>query len=248
MPATITLHQAVALESGIRAKTYRKTTDLWKFLQKPGLFSGLSRVYEPLDDEGEQLPPESTQVQMHAETVLRQGFDELARQWDITATRDWGNCTARADVVVDGRVIIASAPTHFLLWAAKQLQDVRAVILALPVHDPADVWRPDQSSGLWKTDPPVRTRKTSKVPRNHVRATATDKHPAQVDTYFEDVTVGHWVSTKTSGAVPATRQAQLLSRVEALQEAVTRARQVANATEVPEVEIGNIVLGWVLAR
>src|ERR1700729_1192928 len=129
MPGTLPLHQAVALEAGLRTTTYRKVTDLWKNLQKQPLFSGLYREYRPAVDGGEQLAPESTQVQLSAEAVLRTAARELTRQWDMTATRDYGNCTATADVAVDGQILITAAPVHYLLFLQKQLSDLRAVIL-----------------------------------------------------------------------------------------------------------------------
>ena len=50
---------------------------------------------------GEQLPPESTRVQVRAEDVLRETAGVLTRLFDVTATKDWANCTARADVKVE---------------------------------------------------------------------------------------------------------------------------------------------------
>lgn len=71
----------------------------------------------------------------------------------------------------------------------------------------------------------MRTVRTKKVPRNHVKAEATDKHPAQVDVYYEDVPVGYWTTVKFSGALPARRVNELLDRVEKLQQAVKFARE-----------------------
>jgi hypothetical protein len=247
MPTTLQLSQAVALEAGIRARTYGKVSDLWSLLRRAPLLDGIIRTYQPLDAEGDEMPAERKHVQVRAETVLRQAAGELAALWDMTATRDWGNCTARADVTVDGQVLIAGAPVPYLLFLHKQLADLRTVVLGLPVHDPADRWVQDDSAGLWRTDPPVITNRTQKVPRNHVRAAATDRHPAQVDVYHEDRVVGHWTATKFSGAVPAARQVALLARIEALQAAVVKARQTANASIVPEVRLGDDVLGWLLA-
>ena len=49
----------------------------------------------------------------------------------------------------------------------------------------------------------MQTLRTKKVPRNHVKAEATEKHPAQVEVYYEDVAVGYWTTVKFSGALPA---------------------------------------------
>ncbi|GAB4123541.1 MAG: hypothetical protein Fur005_35320 [Roseiflexaceae bacterium] len=46
------------------------------------------------DDEGEQLPPESTKVQIKAEEIIQQTAAILTRLFDVTATKDWSNCVA----------------------------------------------------------------------------------------------------------------------------------------------------------
>jgi hypothetical protein len=84
----------------------------------------------------------------------------------------------------------------------------------------------------------MQTIKTKKIPRNHVKAEATEKHPAQVEVYYEDVVVGTWRTIKFSGALPASRVNELLNRVEKLQEAVKFAREEANNLEVTEPKVG----------
>ncbi len=74
----------------------------------------------------------------------------------------------------------------------------------LPVHDPAENWTHDPSSATWRTDP-VKTIKTKKIPRNHVKAEATDRHPAQVEVYYKDIPVGYW--TRSSSLAPSRRTA-----------------------------------------
>ncbi len=115
----------------------------------------------------------------------------------------------------------------------------------LPVLDPSETWLRDPSTDTWATEPAL-TVKTKKVPRNHVKAEATDKHPAQVEVYYEDVIVGTWRTVKFSGALPAARVNELLERVERLQEAVKFAREQANSAEAKEVAVGETVLRWIL--
>ena len=64
------------------------------------------------------------------------------------------------------------------------------------------------------------------------KAEATREHPAQVQVYHEDVVIGYWTKTDFSGAIPERRQRELLARVEQLQDAVKKARETANTTEV----------------
>lgn len=241
------LNQIIAVEKGVKSKSHQELTASHHDLQKPVLLSGLSRTYQPKDEEGEQLPPESSRVQIKAEDVLRTTAVTLTRLFDVTATKDWANCEARADVTVDGRPLVREVPVSYLLFLEKQLVDLHTFIRKLPVLDAAESWNLDPSSDAWRTEP-VRTVRTKKVPRNHVKAEATEKHPAQVDVYYEDVPVGYWTTVKFSGALPARRVNELLERVEKLQNAVKFAREEANSAEVTDQRVGDAVLGYLLGQ
>ncbi|MFD6423197.1 hypothetical protein [Streptomyces sp. NPDC060198] len=237
------LNQIIAVEKGVKSKAHQDLTAAHHGLQKPGLLAGLSRTYQPKDEEGEQLPPESTLVQIKAEDVLRDTAAALTRLFDVTATKDRANCAARADVTIDGRVIVADAPVSYLLFLEKQLTDIGTFVRKLPVLDASEAWTQDPSTDSWKTEP-VRTLRTKKVPRNHVKAEATEKHPAQVEVYYEDVPIGYWTTVKFSGALPARRVRELTERVEKLQQAVKYAREEANAAEVVDQRVGDAVFGY----
>jgi hypothetical protein len=240
------LNQIIAVEKGIKSRSYAELTEAHQSLQKAALLAGIARNYQPRDEEGEQYPPESTRVQLRAEDVLRQTGLTLTRLFDVTATKDWTNCVARADVTVDGRVLLANVPATYLLFLEKQLTDLRTFIAKLPVLDASESWVLDQAADCWATEP-VQTTRTKKIPRNHVKAEATEKHPAQVEVYYEDVVVGHWRTVKFSGALPAARVKELLGRVDTLQHAVKFAREEANNTEVTDQRVGESVFGYLFA-
>lgn len=237
------LNQIIAVEKGVKSKSQQDLAAAQHGLLKPALLAGIARTYQPKDEEGEQLPPESTRVQVRAEDVLRDTATTLTRLFDVTATKDWANCTARADVTVEGRVILSQVPVSYLLFLEKQLTDLAAFVRKLPVLDASESWVQDPSTDAWKTEP-VRTVRTKKVPRNHVKAEATEKHPAQVDVYYEDIPVGYWTTVKFSGALPARRVNELLDRVEKLQTAVKFAREEANGAEVTDQRVGDAVFGY----
>ncbi|MFD0364388.1 hypothetical protein ACFQZZ_23365 [Nocardia sp. GCM10030253] len=237
------LNQIIAVEKGIKSDALRQLGETHTSLQKPGLLAGIARTYQPKDEEGEQLPPESTRVQVTSEEVLRQTAATLTRLFDVTATKDWANTEADADVRVDGEVLLSAVPVSYLLFLEKQLADLYAFVKKLPVLDAAEVWSFDDSSDTWRTDA-VRTIRTKKVPRNHVKAEATEKHPAQVEVYYEDIAVGYWTTVKFSGALPARRINELAGRVEKLQQAVKFAREEANGTQVTDRKTGDVVFGY----
>lgn len=234
------LNQIIAVEKGVKSRSFQELTEAHHVFQKPALLAGIARTYRPKDDEGEQLPSESTKVQIKAEEVIQQTIAILNRLFDVTATKDWTNCVARADVVLDGQVLIGNVPVTYLLFLEKQLVDLHTFIKKLPTLDASESWTFDASADCWATEP-VQTVKTKKIPRNHVKAEATDKHPAQVDVYYEDVTVGYWRTVKFSGTLPAKRVSELLDRVEQLQQAIKFAREEANNTEAVEQKVGDKV-------
>lgn len=237
------LNQIIAVEKGVKSKSFQELTQAHQSLQKPALLAGISRTYQPKDEEGEQLPPESTRVQAQAEDILRTTATTLTRLFDVTATKDWANCSARADVVLEGRTLLADVPVTYLLFLEKQLTDLHTFVRKLPVLDASEAWSLDASTDAWKTDP-VRTIRTKKVPRNHVKAEATEKHPAQVEVYYEDIPVGYWTTVKFSGALPARRVNELVERVEKLRQAVQFAREEANGAEVTDQRVGDAVFGY----
>lgn len=240
------LNQIIAVEKGVKSRSFQDLTEAHHAVQKPALLSGISRTYQAKDEEGEQLPPESTKVQTRAEEVLRQIGTTLTKLFDVTATKDATNCVARADVVVDDRVLLSDVPVTYLLFLEKQLTDLHTFVKKLPVLDAAESWVFNDSADCWSTEP-VRTIRTKKVPRNHVKAEATEKHPAQVEVYYEDISVGYWTTVKFSGALPAKRVSTLLDRVERLQQAVKFAREEANNAEVVDKHVGDKVFGYLFA-
>lgn len=241
------LNQIIAVEKGVKTGAQSVLTKQYQTLQKPALLSGLSRTYQAKDEEGETLPPESTRVQVKAEDALRDVAEAMTRLFDVTATKDWANRDAVADVVIDGRTLLSDVPITYLLFLEKRLVDIHTVISKLPLLDAADSWEYDQSVDCWRTEP-TRTNRTKKVPRNHVKAEATEHHPAQVEMYFEDVPVGTWTTVKFSGALPAQRVNELRTRAERLQDAVRFARETANETEVVDQEVGKKVFDYLFAE
>lgn len=237
------LNQIIAIEKGVKAQAQADLHAANSRVQKTDLLAGIARTYTPRDDEGERLPAESKKVQVRARDVIAELKASLTRLLDVTATKDVTNCSAKADLVVDGTVLAKDLPVSYLLFLEKQLAELRAFITRLPTLDQAETWSFDAARDTYATEP-TQTVRTKKVPRNHVLAAATDKHPAQVQVYNEDVVVGNWTTTKFSGALPAREVADMLARVGRLAEAVKYAREAANSVEVTDVKPGAAILGY----
>lgn len=242
------LNQVVAVEKGLKARTDAAFTRVYHDLQKPALFAGLSRKYTPVDEDGERFPPESTRVQQNVERSLGAAAEQLTKLFDVVATKEEGNRHATADVTVEGTTVVAGASVPLLLFLEKKLIDLRTVVGKAPTLDPAEDWHADETddTAKWRTEP-VQTMRTRKELRTLVKYPATDKHPAQTEAYSIDVIVGQWDTTKFSGALSPARRDALLARIDALADAVKRAREEANGSEVEQVEIGAAVFDYLLA-
>jgi hypothetical protein len=243
------LNQIIAIESGEKARTNKATAPIFHVAKNEAFFAGLTRTYEPLDETGEQLPEETARVKAIVGDLISQFVGQSTRLLDVSATKDMTNTTAFADVVVHDEVILANVPVTFLLPFEKYLsQEVRGLIESLPTLDPAQDWTPSSSEreGIYET-PVVRRHRTKKVNRVLELAPATDRHPAQVSLVAEDVLAGYWSEKKFSGAIPASRKAELVGRVEDLIAAVKFAREKANDTEVVDLKVGKAVFDHLFA-
>lgn len=240
------LNQIIAVEKGVKSKAHRDLGDLHHIVTKNTLLSGISRVYTAKDDEGDQLPSESTLVQIKADDAIEGVTNALTNLFDVTLTKEKANASAKADVVVGNKTVLSNVPVTYLLFLEKQLTDIHTFVAKLPTLDPAENWTKDSASGAYVTDV-TRTVRSKKIPKNWVKAEATDRHPAQVEIFHEDVIVGTWATKKFSGALPSDRVSELLTRVEALQTAVKFAREEANNTDITDAKAGKAVFDYLFA-
>lgn len=238
------LNQIIAVVTGKKSRVQRELTDIHHSIQKPELLNGLSRVYQPLAEGDEQLPPESKQVQMRTSDAIARVTGILTDMFDTILTQDTANCTARASLHMDGHTIAEDVPVTYLLFLEKQLTDIRTFVEKLPTLDPAEEWRFDEAKNCWVTAT-VETTRTKKVPKVVLLHPPTKEHPAQTQMVAEDVIVGHYKTTKFSGAMPALEKANVLGRIDKLMEAVKEAREAANSIDAPQVRIGSCLFEYI---
>ena len=247
MSNNIQQNQIIAIEKGAKNRKDKVLTELYKTVQKPVLFSGKIKKFEKINDDSPDLPEDSVKVQMIASEMIEKAADTLADLFDITATKDWGNCIAKSDIVVDGEVVVEKVPVTYLLFLEKELTDLYTFINSVPTLDTSYDWNKDTNSKFYKSEP-VKTQRTAKIQRPIVLYDATDKHPAQTQLITEDQLIGYWNTTEHSGAMPIPEKEELLKRIEKLQRAVKSAREKGNSTEVEKIEVGKKLLNFVLGK
>lgn len=241
------IHVVAAIARDVKGRVHAAMSALHHESQKRDLYAGLSRVYRPKEDGGDDLPPESTLPQLDAQDVLAEARALWTQAWDVEATLVRSNSDAYGDLIVDGVTLVTGIPATFFLYLEKQLADLHTFFTKLPVLDPTQEWHWDDARGVYATDP-IESTRSKKVPRGLVLYEATKEHPAQVQPYSEDVIEGYWSTTKLSGALPVDRKRELLARVTRLRDAVKQSRERANQAEVVDLKVADALLEYVLRR
>lgn len=230
------LNQIVAVEKGVKSKTYGYLTEVNKLVQKSALFNGFAKNYEKKDEASEDLPPEKLRVTNTVDALLKSIEGSLSELISITARKDYTNCVAKADVKIGETILIKDAPVSFLLFLEKTFTDLRTCVSNLPTLDDAESWTFDKEAMLYKTEP-VKTHRTKKVNKPIVLYPATPEHPAQTQMATEDVIAGYWNLVKMSGAWPKSKKENLMAKIDTFLKAVKEAREEANMFE--EVSVPN---------
>src|SRR5687767_5696985 len=122
------LNQIIAIQAGKKSQAKDTLTEAYHQLKKPELLNGIVRTYQPRDEGGEPQPDERKMVQLKVNETIRQVMRDLVEMFDIVATQDWANSTAKADVVVDGHKLLRDVPVTHLLFLEKQMVDLRTFI------------------------------------------------------------------------------------------------------------------------
>lgn len=252
MAQDLKLNQVIALQKVAKPHAESAITQAYQGVQRSTTLAGISEVYDPIAEDGQQLPPKGNKLQDRVPDILRGVIEPVVRMLDLTATLDAGNQAAKADILNPdtGEVLLADVPVSTLLMLEKTLNNLEQILRKTPVLDPSATWVRDPDNMCYRTEPAKKAR-TEKVPVNHVKAPATDKHPAQVEILYLDKVVGYWTTVHSSGAVSERTLRELTERLRKLRDAVKVAREQANMTTVADVKIGAQIfeyLGWANAE
>lgn len=248
------LHQIIAIERGVVADTERKLAEVKAVLAIGGdrdPLTGLSSTYESRRGaEGDQLPPQRRKVQLTVPELLTMVQGQLTRLFDLKFTREYANCSARADIVVDGDTLIEDVPAGYLLFLEAQITQLVSLIDGLPVLDPAQEWDdqdPGLPAGVWKSAT-RKVERTHRVPKYEVMVDPTPQHRAEIRQWDTDEIEGYWTHVKFSGQLPRRAVQEMRARAVKVLEAVRFAREHANELQVTDRAAGDAILGYVFGE
>ena len=235
------LHEILAVEQEVKAQAERARSGLVEtFRTKQSHFTGIRRTFRPfyVDEAsgevgGERLEAETRLAKTVPEelgVVLR----EVGKAIDVGFQLDEANTRARADIVIEGEVLVADVPATFLLQLERRLKEVRSVFKEAPTFDPVRLWSVDAAADkphVLRAEP-VTTIRKQRTRKYNLMVEATVEHPAQVDIVEVDEPVGEIRSYEWTGMLSVGRKAALLEQLDRLLRAVKQARSRANTVEV----------------
>ncbi len=241
------LHQLLAVEPELKAAVGREASRVLSLFKDGKVrLMGHLKVYEPLDEGGEDFPSETVPLATTVEFELSTMREVYGAWIDAAMQKEVTNQRARADITLDDENETWHLPATALLNLESKLAELRQLYAAIPTLDPTKVWEWDEDKEVYAAEPEIRFR-TKKLMRTHVAYAATVEHPAQVENYNEDVRVGFTTSVVQSGTITLARKRLYLQRIDELIKVVKTARQQANTQEVSLVFLGDPIFSYIHA-
>ncbi len=240
------LNQIIALVGGRKTAIQKMMTTIhhgWK----ADRVSGLTRTYQPKNDDGERFPNENKPLQVRVKDELDRIQYEIKSFWDLVATQERSNAEARGDIEISETVLVPAVPVSVLLFLEKQLTDLATLVSNVPTLPTDKVWKLDEGNRCYVAEA-EQTVKTRKEQEPLVLYPATPEHPAQTQLITTDKTIGYWNAVHVSGAIPASYQHEVLRRIEALKDAVKCAREQANNIDAIQENIGEKLLSYIFNK
>lgn len=240
------LNQVIAIVKGVKGRVMSRCNELHNQLQADALLSGQTRDYAPMTEGDTVYPRQEQIVQVNAIDHLKEMAALTAELFDAEAALDYANCNAKADVVVDGTVILTGVPATYLIFMEKQLVDLHTTLAKAGTLKTDKRWTFDENARLFFAAA-EKTVKTKKIEKHIVVVPATVEHPAQVAKVTEDIAEGTWTTVNMSGALSAARLKTIKDRVQKLIDAVKSAREQANMVDAPDIAVGNKVMAHIFS-
>jgi len=243
------LHETLAVEAELSNTDKKLRQESIKTFGKESLFLGQIRHLVMFDDE--QKFNNTTDRQELTSTVdenLEYLFPHIARHWDVVAQKDATNQSAKGDIVINGKTLFAGLSVTTLLGLETKLSELRKVFEAIPTLAPGILWVEDDQNrnGVYVTEHKENSFKTEKDMQFKEASPATKEHPAQVAQLQTTTNVGEYEVTKWSGMYSPKRKAEVLDRLDILRNAIKKARMRANNVDIVDVQIGDILLKYIM--
>lgn len=241
------LHELLAVEGDREGNAKRILTEARSKFGQPNEFKATIRSYEAFDENDPEVADERTAMVTTVDEKLEYLAGFVGKYYDVVFEKDSANQRATADVVIDGMVLIKDAPVTWLLGMETKLRDVRKTFEKIGTLDAGKFWEADpgyEKANVLREKFPEVVFTTKKQTLHKVLYEATDHHPAQIETWNEDVKSGRKTTMNWSGLISSADKSALLGRADKLIQAFKKARQRANNEKVEKAEVGVVIFDY----
>ena len=246
------LHEILAVESGLGETANRIQKETTKVLkEKRSIFTGMVKNHEIFDEDKQHLvqAPDIKDIESTVSEHLDYASTEIARYWRAVFQKEEANQRAKADIVINDKVIVKDVPSIVLLSMEKKLTSLAALYNEIPTLDATKTWAPDSTyakKGVFRTANPSE-RQHSVTERSWIEVSpATTQHKAQIAEDQKTVVIGRYTQFDYSGAITSLDKAEKIQRLQEMIRAVKTARQRANATIVnTDLKFGSEILDYI---
>jgi hypothetical protein len=242
------MHEILAVEGDLEG-VYKKILEEAKvlFSKKTEHFMGFVKRLENIVEGLPEQAPEYKELVTTVHEKLDYVGDALTNYIDTVLQKELTNQTAKATLEVDGKVIGTDLPATFLLGLETKLKFIRSVYEEIPTLAPGIEWVADEISGkgVYKCKHPDEKFKTAKTFKHKVLYDATDKHPAQIEKWEEQVPVGKYITEIKCGMLSPAEKSMMLGRIDKLIQSVKKARMKANDIDASDRTIAQGLVAYI---
>ena len=240
------LHEVLSVEPGLKSTSAKVINEAKRtFTDKKGHFFGQVRTYQKLEENSLDYSSEEKTMDTTVSDKLNYVVEHIARAINAIYQKEVANTNAKADLVVDGKIILSNVPATFLLTMESQLAEIRNLYSTIPTLDPGKKWDKDTTRDNTYVSSETETLKTEKVIEALVKYPATDKFPAQTEVISKDKIVGKWLTRHWSGCLTPSEKSKFLGKIDTLLRAVKKARMRANEQEVVDEQVSQKIFDYI---
>lgn len=243
------LHEILAVETD-QEGAFKKVIEeaVGTFTKRADHFMGQNKKLIMFDDskQNENLE-ENKEIVTTVLDKLKYVSDYVVRYLDIVYQKEKTNQLACADLIIDDKVIAKQLPATYLLGLESKLKFVRSMYEAIPTLAPGTKWKENNKLGNGVYEAVLDDKlKTAKSFMHKILVPATDKHPAQVEKWEEQIPVGRYTTSVQCGMLTPAQKSVLIGKVDKLIQACKTARQRANCQEVvTDATIGKVLIDYI---
>lgn len=248
------LHEILAVESDRKALAEKVVKEaIVSFTKKAHLFRGRHKWLEMLSEDRQGEAKGATETTDIVETVpskLRYVVKSLIKYWDAILVKEATNQVAVANLEIGGDIFAENLPATWLLGMENRLKQLRAVLDAVPTHEPGIRWEPDPEKGkdIYRSAEPKVSKREEKELEARILAEPTEHHPAQVEKWTVNKVTGTYFEQLWTSTISPAHKSELLGRCDRVIREVKKARMRANQAELVQKKVSQKIVDYVLGE